>query len=354
MAAFSTVLFQQVQKSVYTRFIDKIPQKCYDSIIKNYCGEKMEILYFFEGLRHPFFDKFFYLITALGAEVFFIALAITVYWCINKRFGYYLMTVCFFGAVINQILKLICRVPRPWIIDPDFSIVEIARSGAPGYSFPSGHTQNAVSIAGCFAMSSKELAKTKKSRVALYISCGLLALFVAISRMYLGVHTSWDVLISALLAVFLVLLFYYVFRLVDKKPSAMYIIIAGMVAISAVYLVISYMAQGFDAHEIENVISSRRHAWYMMGGVCGIAVAYPIERRFVRFETKASLVCNIIKIVPGVAGVFGIKMLEEPLLALFGGAGVAHGVRYFLIVVFAVCVWPATFRFISKIGQKKS
>lgn len=313
----------------------------------------MEILYFFEKLRNPFFDFLFYLVTALGAEVFFIALAITVYWCVNKRFGYYLMSVCFFGAVINQILKLVCRVPRPWIIDPDFSIVELARSGAPGYSFPSGHTQNAVSIAGCFAVSAKELAKTKTVRRILYVLCALLALLVAISRMYLGVHTSWDVLMSAALAVTLVAVFYWIFKIVDKKPSVMYIIIAAMVTISAYYLVFSYTVNGFELHEIENVISSRRHAWYMMGGVTGIAVAYPIERRFVRFETKATIVGNILKIVPGVAVVFGLKMLEEPMLLLFGGNQIAHGVRYFLIVVFAVCVWPAAFRYISNIGKKE-
>ncbi len=313
----------------------------------------MEILYFFESIRHPFFDYFFYLVTALGAEVFFIALAITVYWCVNKRFGYYLISVCFFGAVINQILKLFCRVPRPWIIDPDFSIVELARSGAPGYSFPSGHTQNAVSIAGCFAVSAKELVRTKRVRNLLYVLCAFVAVFVAVSRMYLGVHTSWDVLISAIIAAMLVVVFRAVFRIVDKKPSVMYAIISAMIAVSAFYLVYSYMARGFEPHEIENVISSRRHAWYMMGGVLGIAVSYPIERRFVRFETKATFAGNILKTVPGVAIVFGVKMLEEPLLALFGGNQLAHGVRYFLIVVFAVCVWPAVFRYISNIGKKE-
>lgn len=312
----------------------------------------MEILYFFENIRHPFFDTLFYLVTALGAEVFFIALAITVYWCINKKFGYYLMSVCFFGAVINQILKLLCRVPRPWIMDPEFSIVEMARSGAPGYSFPSGHTQNAVSIAGCFAVSAKDLVKTKRNTTILYVLCFLVAVLVAISRMYLGVHTSWDVAISAILAIVLVLVFRFIFRFVDKKPSVMYMIIAAMVAISAFYLVFSYMAKGFDAHEIENVVSSRRHAWYMMGGVLGIAVAYPIERRFVNFETKATFLGNVLKVVPGVVGVFGIKMLENPLLQLFGGNNIAHGIRYFLIVVFAVCIWPAVFRFIPGASKK--
>ena len=50
------------------------------------------------------------------------------------------MTVGFFGTLVNQFLKLVCRVPRPWVRDPNFTIVEAARADATGYSFPSGHT----------------------------------------------------------------------------------------------------------------------------------------------------------------------------------------------------------------------
>ena len=42
-----------------------------------------------------------------------------------------------------------------WVLDPDFSIVESARAGATGYSFPSGHTQNAFSSFGCLGMWAK-------------------------------------------------------------------------------------------------------------------------------------------------------------------------------------------------------
>ena len=37
------------------------------------------------------------------------------------------MAVGFLGTMANQMVKLACRVPRPWIIDPDFSILDQAR-----------------------------------------------------------------------------------------------------------------------------------------------------------------------------------------------------------------------------------
>ena len=104
----------------------------------------MEFLRFLEGLRTPFMDTLMSLITQLGDELFFMVFAITMFWCIDKRRGYYLLSVGFVGTVVNQFLKLVFRIPRPWVLDPNFTIVESAREAATGYSFPSGHTQNAV------------------------------------------------------------------------------------------------------------------------------------------------------------------------------------------------------------------
>ena len=74
------------------------------------------------------------------------------FWCVSKEEGYYLLFVGFFGTVLNQFLKLLCRIPRPWVLDPNFTIVESARAAATGYSFPSGHTQNAVGTFGAMAL----------------------------------------------------------------------------------------------------------------------------------------------------------------------------------------------------------
>ena len=105
----------------------------------------MKLLYLLESLRTPAGDWLMSGITHLGGETAFLAVAIFIFWCVDKHEGYYLLTVGFLGTVLNQFLKLLCRIPRPWVLDPDFTIVESARAEATGYSFPSGHSTPAAS-----------------------------------------------------------------------------------------------------------------------------------------------------------------------------------------------------------------
>ena len=90
----------------------------------------MEFLYFLEGLRTPWLDAAMSAVTHLGGELVFLVVALVMFWCLDKRQGYYLLSVGFMGTLVNQFLKITCRVPRPWIRDPYFSIVESARAEA--------------------------------------------------------------------------------------------------------------------------------------------------------------------------------------------------------------------------------
>ena len=87
----------------------------------------MKLLYLLESLRTPAGDWLMSGITHLGGETAFLAVAIFIFWCVDKHEGYYLLTVGFLGTVLNQFLKLLCRIPRPWVLDPDFQIIEAAR-----------------------------------------------------------------------------------------------------------------------------------------------------------------------------------------------------------------------------------
>jgi membrane-associated phospholipid phosphatase len=108
----------------------------------------MDLLYALESIRCPFLDTVMQIITRLGEETFFLVIAIVIFWCVDKFEGYYLMGIGLLGTVVNQFLKILCRIPRPWVIDPEFTIVGNAKEAATGYSFPSGHTQSAVSVFG--------------------------------------------------------------------------------------------------------------------------------------------------------------------------------------------------------------
>ena len=61
----------------------------------------MEFLYLLEELRTPFLDAVVSLLTHLGGETVFLIAALTVFWCVDKRQGYYLMSVGFMGTLVN-------------------------------------------------------------------------------------------------------------------------------------------------------------------------------------------------------------------------------------------------------------
>ena len=61
----------------------------------------MDVLRWLESWRFPAMDQIMLVITALGSEVLFLVAALVLFWCVDKRRGYYLITVGFFGTVLN-------------------------------------------------------------------------------------------------------------------------------------------------------------------------------------------------------------------------------------------------------------
>ena len=301
----------------------------------------MQFLYFLEGLRTPVLDGFFSLITHLGSETLFLAIAIIIFWCVSKRDGYYLMTVGFLGTIINQFLKLVCRVPRPWVKDPNFTIVESARADAAGYSFPSGHTQNAVSVLGCPARA------TKKTWVRIVLV--VVILLVGLSRMYLGVHTPQDVLVSLVIGAVLVFGLYPLFRKTDKNPKMMYYLTGGLAVLALIYVIFAECFPWSADMDGENLAEGIKNGWLILGTACGMLVGNHIERKHINFDTHAPITAQIVKVIFGLVLVLALKAGLKPVLALiFGSMGIVTAIRYFLLVLFAICVWPLTFRFFSR------
>ena len=135
------------------------------------------------GFSNPLFDTFFQIITHLGSGWFWI-IAIAALWIANKR---KLATYLAVGALIDTVsvfvLKDIFLRPRPFEVLQNVKLLDMEA----GYSFPSGHSSLVFMSAAVI------------NKYYFYA----IAILVAISRIYLGVHYPFDVLIGGLNGIFI-------------------------------------------------------------------------------------------------------------------------------------------------------
>lgn len=304
----------------------------------------MPLLYFFEGLRRPWLDSLMLALTQLGDETAFLALALILFWCVDKRKGYYLMAVGILSTIASQFLKILCRIPRPWVRDPQFTIVEAARSGAGGYSFPSGHSQASVGTFGSIAM-------TTRSRLVRW-GCVALCVLVPLSRMYLGVHTPQDVLVGSGLSVLLLLVMRpVVLSLHDAKLPKLFLLFTALAVVYVLYLECYPFPADIDA---ENLASARKNAYTLLGSIAAMAVVCRADQAH-PFTTEAALPIQVLKAVGGIALVLLLQQgLRWPLDTLFSGHLIARSVRYAIMVLFAGILWPKSFPLLTRLYPRKA
>lgn len=295
----------------------------------------MKVLYALESIRVPWLDTVMAAITHLGEETVFMVAALFVFWCVSKRHGYYLLAVGFAGTVLNQFLKLLFRIPRPWVLDSDFTIVESARAQATGYSFPSGHSQNAVGTFGGIA----RFTRRKWVRAAAIVA----AVLVPLSRMYLGVHTPLDVGVAAVIAVALVFALYPLMERSDSRHGVMGAVLAVMLALAVGYLLFVSLYPFPADVDAANLASGVENAWKLLGATVGMLVGWWLDVRFIHFDTRAVWYVQLIKLVGGLALLLGIRAALKAPLAAALGAGAGGAVRYGVMVLFAAAVWPMVF-----------
>lgn len=303
----------------------------------------MQLLYLLEKIRVPGVNEFMLGITYLGDEIAFLVTALIIFWCVDKRQGYYVMSVGFLGTIANQFMKLWFRIPRPWIKDPNFTILEAARDGASGYSFPSGHTQSSVGTFGA-------LAHTTRNKIVRIVSV-LIAVLVPFSRMYIGVHTPLDVFVAAAMALVLIFVLKPVVFAKDGKYIPIMLVVMTGVAVAYLCFVELYpFPEDIDLH---NLTSGQKNAYTLLGALAGMLIVYVVDEKWLKFSTKAIWWVQILKVAGGLGVVLAIKSgLKAPLEMLLPELP-ARAVRYFLIVLFAGAIWPITFRYFGRIGANK-
>ena len=125
-------------------------------------------------------------ITNFGGAIILIILAPMLFIFIkNKKIGISVILNLVIITVLNQLLKRIVQRPRP----TEFRIVEES-----GYSFPSGHSMVSMAFYGYLIYLIYKHVKNKYLKWISIILLSILICSIGISRIYLGVHYTSDVL----------------------------------------------------------------------------------------------------------------------------------------------------------------
>lgn len=303
----------------------------------------MELLYLFEKIRVPVLNEFMLLITRFGEETAFLIAALILFWCVDKYKGYFILSVGFVGTITSQFMKLWFRIPRPWVLDENFTILEQAREAASGYSFPSGHSQSAVGTFGGIAC-------TSKNRWVRLIAV-VIAVLVPVSRMYIGVHTHLDVIVGSATSV--ILLFALKPLMFGRDGKNIPILLASMTLLSVAYLCFVTFYNFPSDVDVSNLASGTKNAYTLLGALVGFLVVYIVDEKWLNFSTKAVWWAQVLKVLIGLVLVLAVKSgLKSPLNALLGES-IGRAVRYFLLVITAGIIWPLSFKWFAKLGNKE-
>lgn len=278
-------------------------------------------------------------LSAFGEQLLLVVIMGFLYWGLNKKFGKYVGLNVLMVNVWNPMIKNIFLRSRPYMVNGNLKPLRLVDENADamdivaqGYSFPSGHSSNAVTVYGSLA------AHEKKNRLFWALAI-VLPLLVGFSRVFVGVHFPTDVLCGWLLGVIVVLLVPWL-RKVIKNRWLFY----GVLLLTSI--------PGFFYCKTNDFFSS-------FGMLLGFILAEPFEERFVKFENTSNIFRCILRTIGGGLLYFGLNILLKlpfPKELLDSATFVSYLIRtlrYAVIIFVVIGVYPMVFKLTGKLWKKK-
>ena len=286
----------------------------------------MELLRMIESIRSPMLDTIVGLITRMGEKELIIAVICITYWCFNKMFAYKTGTIFFLSGLAVQGMKIWFRIERPWVLDPSLNPVESAMQRASGFSFPSGHTQAGAALFGSLGAHFKQ--------IYLKVIFFAIIILIAFSRIYLGVHTLGDVVVSIIITLITVFITYKFFEGDMKCKKRLFFLSLFIILFAIACIINAFVLYNNGTIEQAYVIDILKAS----GAAVGFAVAMYIENVYIRFSVKAKNVgMHILKVV---IGIIGVGAFLEGLKYIIGTSMVADTIRYFLVIMWVMAIYP--------------
>ena len=146
-----------------------------------------------QRIENPVVTALVKFITALGTEALYVPLILFIFWWIDEKRGLRFGLLIIVSAWINSFMKDLLKQPRPFNLDPSLGMAFESSYGA-----PSGHAQ--MSLCFWIPMATWLEKVWPKRRTVIWAAAIFFVLFMAFTRLYLGVHFPTDIFAGWILA----------------------------------------------------------------------------------------------------------------------------------------------------------
>lgn len=297
---------------------------------------EIDILKQFRNISSQTTDALFRLISFLGEQYLLIIVLLSIYYLCEKKIGQKIVYAMITTLCLNNTIKGLVKYPRPFVYDESLKPAENAIGSATGYSFPSGHTQNATTAFSAIALSFKN----KKVTIPCIVIIGL----VGISRLFLGVHYPKDVIFGVLFGLFSSFLSFYLYKLFDRDQKKIHIMYLITLIIFFPFIFI------FWTNNYNNLVLLRD--FYISYSLSiGLILGMILENKFVNFKKSTSLKTNLLRLISSAVSVLvvylGLKLLFS--FKVFPQEGnsnkiIFDSIRYFFVGVTPTGIFPILFK----------
>ncbi len=311
----------------------------------------IEILLWFQSLRDALGIPFSIFIAILSDVVCYgsVIFAFLIYWCKNKNLGRALISIYGISSLINQFLKATFTVYRPWIKDANIIPTNYAMKGATGYSFPSSHTQTVSAVNGSLAIN-----KSKKSSLLVNV---LIIVFVAFSRLFIGVHTPLDVIFGILIGGVAIAAYYYYKKIITSNPkkeknALLIIFIISLICIF--YALFKKYPETYINNELlVDSITMKKDSMRCIAIFLATFIGIYIEKTFIKFSTEGSNNIKTLRFFFGLFLAIIIFVISRLTLTLFLPLPFARFLETFFVFIHATAIYPYLFSKYEDIWMNK-
>jgi membrane-associated phospholipid phosphatase len=303
----------------------------------------LEVTRWLQG-NYPQLEPLFKAISQAGMFEFYLVIITLSYWCLHKQLGRAITYLAILSYTGNAIIKHLFRDQRPFWKDASVALVQ-ERS----YGIPSGHTQTATVVYGVLSMFAR--------RSWVWLLAILLAILMAASRVYLGVHDIEDVVAGAILGALVLLAYalwkrYFVSRFNNRiLGQRLLIALMAPVILAIVYAAGLILLDPPDRPpQLDALVdTAEAQSWddsaSAFGLLAGMSVGFVLEMSRVRFMVEGSFWRRALRYILGMAGGLllwkGLDALfpAEPLIVAFP----LRFLRYLLLALWVSYYAPLVF-----------